>query len=98
MKKQKKDEYDLILDNQVDFVQTQILDGILSEIKTKKKKTKDSSSSSSDSEVEISEAALKEAEAKLTPLEKKRLDIQFQRESLPMYPLRNDLLAAIRDN
>lgn len=29
LKKQKKDDYQLILDNQVDFVQTQILDGIL---------------------------------------------------------------------
>ena len=41
---------------------------------------------------------LKEAESNLTPQEKKKIEIQNSRESLPMFPFRDSLLAAIRDN
>ena len=34
----------------------------------------------------------------MTPLERERLAIKQQRESLPMYTYRDDLLAAIRDH
>ena len=46
----------------------------------------------------MSEEKLVEMEKKLTPQERERLEIQQQRESLPMYEYRDDLLKAIRDH
>ena len=92
-KRQKKDtntkKYDLLIDNQVDFVQSAILDGLISnmslqeEKKTetnKKKKVKqqsdtDSDNKSSSDEMEIDEAMLREAEKNLSPEERKRIEL-----------------------
>lgn len=38
------------------------------------------------------------AEKSLTPLERERLLLKSQRESLPMFDMRDDILAAIRDH
>ena len=46
----------------------------------------------------MSDERIQELEKNLTPLEKERLAIKQQRESLPMYAYRDDLLAAIRDH
>lgn len=46
----------------------------------------------------MSDERIQELEKNLTPLEKERLAIKQQRESLPMYTYRDDLLAAIRDH
>jgi len=48
--------------------------------------------------MEIDEAALLEAEKNLTPEEKRRIEMIHSKELLPMYPYRDELLAAIRDN
>ena len=37
-------------------------------------------------------------EQRITPLERERLNIKAQRESLPMFDMRDDILAAIRDH
>lgn len=47
---------------------------------------------------DISDSEIKLAEKLLSPEEKKRLDLQQQRASLPVYPYRDDLLKAIRDH
>ena len=46
----------------------------------------------------MSEERIEELQKALTPLEKERLAIKQQRESLPMFTYRDDLLAAIRDH
>ena len=61
-----------------------------------KKREKSQSSGSESSE--ISDGEIKEAEKMLSPEEKARLEIKQQKESLPVYPYRDDLLKAIRDH
>lgn len=69
--KQQDDEYELLLEDQIEFIQAITLDG------TKKDK--------------------KEEEA-VTEQEKKRMDIKETKLSLPVYPFRGDLIAAIRQH
>ena len=98
----------MLMDNQVDFVQSSILDGVIDQVskaKQKKKQKKDnqrkaaiSESESSSSDSEIDQQALIEAEKNLTPEEKKRLELQHQKENLPMFHYRDELLGAIRDH
>ena len=45
-----------------------------------------------------SDAEIVKAEKELTPFEKEMIKIKAQRESLPMFDMRDDLLAAIRDH
>jgi HrpA-like RNA helicase len=59
--------------------------------KLKKKKKKDSDDS-------MDEEDFHALEKRLTPIERERLLIKQQRESLPMFDFRDQLLAAIRDN
>lgn len=66
--------------------------------KTKGNESGSESESSSSSDSELSETELKEAEKLLTPEEKARLNLKQQRESLPIYPYRDQLLAALRDH
>lgn len=107
-KKQDK-EYELLLDNQVDFVQSDLLGGLMEkhvkneakkQLKKEKKKKKKQNDSESDesSDSSLSEEQIEQMEKQLTPLERERLDIKQQRESLPMYTYRDNLLAAIRDH
>ena len=109
-KSKEEKRYELLLDNQVDFVQSAILDGLTQKVSEKKGKKKIESKekekistrpkevASDADEQEIDEEMLREAEKNLTPEEKKRIEILHQRESLPMFPYRDELLAAIRDN
>ena len=91
-------QYELLLDNQVDFVQADLMEGILTEKRKKAEKKLKKMGSDSDSDDSMSEQKLVEMEQKLTPQERERLEIQQQRESSPMYNYRDELLAAIRDN
>jgi hypothetical protein len=59
-----EDKYELLLDNQVEYVQAKVLEGIIKQVN---KKDDSSSSSNSDSEEVIDEAKLREAEKNLTP-------------------------------
>lgn len=91
-KKTKEDQrYQLILENQVDFVKSEIMKGQFD--RKRKRKHSISDSSSVDSEQEIADV-----EKRLTPQERERLNIKAQRESLPMFDMRDDILAAIRDH
>lgn len=69
-KRQQDDDYELILEDQIEFIQHITLDG------TKKK----------------------DDDKKVTEQQKKRMDIKETKLSLPVYPFRNDLIAAIREH
>ncbi|XP_061402837.1 pre-mRNA-splicing factor ATP-dependent RNA helicase DHX16 [Musca vetustissima] len=66
-----QEEYELLLDDQIDFIQALTMDG-----------SKDKSSK----EPELSEA------------ERKRMTIEETKKSLPVYPFKEDLIAAIREH
>lgn len=66
-----KEEYELLLDDQIDFIQALTMEG------SKEKK---------DKKPEISEA------------ERQKMDIQETRRSLPVYPFKDDLIAAIHEH
>jgi len=72
-KKKEDEDYDLLLESQIDFIKVDIVD----ELKHKDEPKADKG----------------QAEAEDT-----RTEIQKVRESLPIYPLREELLTAIRDN
>jgi hypothetical protein len=87
VKKTKEDkQYELLLENQVEFIQSSILAGISDakasklkkKLKVKKSKSDSSSESSGDEEIksEICDSEIQLAEKLLTPEEKKRLDLQ----------------------
>jgi HrpA-like RNA helicase len=65
---------------------------------SKRKVSDGSSNSNSDSDSDLSDGRLAEEEKKLTKFEKERLEMRQQRESLPVYGYRDELLGAIRDN
>lgn len=65
----KDEEYELLLEDQIEFIQALTLEG------TKK-----------DKKSEISET------------ERKKMDIEETKKSLPVYPFRDDLIAAIREH
>ncbi|KAH8400605.1 hypothetical protein KR222_008380 [Zaprionus bogoriensis] len=66
-----EEEYELLLDDQIDFIQALTLDG-------------------------NREKAAKAPE--LTEVERKRLTIEETRKSLPVYPFKDDLIAAVREH
>lgn len=68
-KQKQQEEYDLLLEDQIEFIQAMTMDET-------KKKEKD--------------------EPSVSEQEKKRMDIKETKESLPVYPFRDDLIAAIR--
>lgn len=68
-KQKQQEEYDLLLEDQIEFIQAMTMDD-------SKKKVKD--------------------EPKISEHEKKRMDIKETKESLPVYPFRDDLIDAIR--
>lgn len=90
-------QYDLLIENQVDFIQCEFLQGEMNKLMKKKLKGKDSSSSSDDSSGSSDDAEIEE-EVPMTEYERERKKIQDQRKSLPVYPLREDLLKALRDH
>lgn len=69
--KQQDEEYELLLEDQIEFIQAMTID-------ESKKKDKD--------------------EPELTERQRKRMDIKETKESLPIYPFRDDLIAAIREH
>ena len=105
-KKNDKDKetksYDLLIENQVNFIKSEFLEGEMNKLKIGKK-NKDSSSSSdsssnSDKEESASDSDQEPEDVPMTEYEKERKKITDQRKSLPVYPLRDDFLKAIRDN
>lgn len=71
--KQQQEEYELLLDDQIEFIQALTIDEDKKKDKTEKK-------------TEISE------------YKKKRMDLKETKESLPVFPFRNDLIAAVREH
>ncbi|XP_025832794.1 pre-mRNA-splicing factor ATP-dependent RNA helicase DHX16 [Agrilus planipennis] len=67
----KKDEYELLLEDQIEFIQALQMPG------------------SKDKE---------EKKPELTELQKKKLDIQETKISLPVYPFRDDIIQAVKDH
>lgn len=68
-KQKQQEEYELLLEDQIEFIQAMTMDD-------SKKKEKD--------------------EPKISESQKKKMDIKETKESLPVYPFREDLIAAIR--
>lgn len=66
-----QEEYELLLDDQIEFIQAMTMD------ETKKDKKR---------------------EPELSKQEKKRMSLKETKESLPVYPFRDDLIAAIREH
>lgn len=65
-----QEEYDLLLDDQIDFIQALTMEG------SKEKKE----------------------QADLSEKERKKMDIEETKKSLPVYPFKDDLIAAIREH
>lgn len=70
-KQRQQEEYELLLDDQIEFIQALTMD-------ESKKKDK--------------------AEPKVSEHEKKRMDLKETKESLPVFPFKDDLIAAIRSH
>jgi HrpA-like RNA helicase len=68
------------------------------QLKKESKRKISDGSSGSDSDSDLSEGQIALEEKKLTKFEKDRLYMRQQRESLPVYGYRDELLGAIRDN
>lgn len=68
-KQKQQEEYDLLLEDQIEFIQAMTMD-------ESKKKAKD--------------------EPKISEHEKKRMDLKETKESLPVFPFRDDLINAVR--
>jgi pre-mRNA-splicing factor ATP-dependent RNA helicase DHX16 len=95
--KKEVNSYDLLIENQVNFIQSEMLEGEMNKLIKKKLKGKDSSDSSSSEESE-NEGEEEQEEVPMTEFEKERKKINDQRRSLPVYSLREEFLKAIRDN
>merc|ERR1711997_558083 len=76
-------QYELLLDDEIEFIQALKLPGSK---KKKKKKKNDDETSSEEEEVEVSEH------------EKKKMTFKEVKESLPVFPFRDSLLAAIEEH
>lgn len=70
--RKQQEEYDLLLEDQIEFIQAMTMDDGK---KDKKKK-----------------------EPQVTEQERKRMDLKETKESLPVFPFRDDLIAAIREH
>lgn len=70
--KRQQEEYDLLLEDQIEFIQAMTMDDTKKDHKKK--------------------------EPELTDQEKKRMSIKETKESLPVYPFRDDLIAAIKEH
>ena len=80
---EKEKKYELLLDDEIEFIQALKLPGSK---KKKKKKKHDDETSSEEEEVEVSEH------------EKKKMTLKEVKESLPVFPFRDSLLAAIEEH
>ncbi len=92
-KKRAKEEksYNLILDNPVDFIKHEIMKGSKTAPPTPlNPKAKEG--------LPLKPKAEEVAEPELSPEEKERADMKATREGLPIFPHREELLKAIRDN
>lgn len=90
-------KYTMLFENQVDFIKADLMKGTLLGKRSKPNKAKSDSSSSSgyqsSSESDSdSDEQLQMAEKKLTPFERERIQIKTQRESLPTYEMRDEIL------
>ena len=83
-KKLEKKNYDLLMENQVNFIQTDLLEGLVFD--------------DDGHNIDKREGDGGEANIALSEEDVAREKIRETRESLPIYPLRSELLTAIRDH
>lgn len=88
-KRFKDKEYNLVLEDEIEFIKSLPLEGTRKKKKKDTKKQKDGSSSSSSSD---------EDEPKLSEAQKKKMTLAEVRRSLPVYPFREALLDAIQEH
>jgi len=85
----KEKQYDLLLDDEIEFIQTLSLPGSKKK-KKKRKKRKDGEGSSESSE--------EEEEEEMSERQKKKMSIKETKRSLPVYPFRQGLLDAVAEH
>ncbi|XP_045598629.1 pre-mRNA-splicing factor ATP-dependent RNA helicase DHX16 [Procambarus clarkii] len=90
-------EYNLVLEDEIEFIKSLPLAGTLKK-KKKKKKKKESDSEHSSSSEEEEEEEEDEQEPKFSEAQKKKLSIDEVRKSLPVFPFREALLDAIKEH
>lgn len=91
-------EYNLVLEDEIEFIKSLPLKGTRKKTKKKKKEEEEESDSSSSSSDDDDDDEEEEEEPELTGKDKKKMSIQEVRRSLPVFPFRDSLLAAIRDH
>ncbi|XP_037804248.1 pre-mRNA-splicing factor ATP-dependent RNA helicase DHX16-like [Penaeus monodon] len=91
-------EYNLVLEDEIEFIKSLPLEGTREKKKKKKKKRKDEASESSSSSEEEEEEEEEEEAPKLSEHEKKKMTIAEVRRSLPVYPFKEALLDAIAEH
>ncbi|XP_042239234.1 pre-mRNA-splicing factor ATP-dependent RNA helicase DHX16-like [Homarus americanus] len=90
-------EYNLVLEDEIEFIKSLPLEGTRKKKKKKKKIDLDLISSSEEEE-EGEEEEEEEEEPKLSESQKKKLSIDDVRKSLPVFPFREALLDAISEH
>jgi pre-mRNA-splicing factor ATP-dependent RNA helicase DHX16 len=83
----KKDEYDLLLEDQIDFIQVLQMPGGTLQCKFNRSTV-----------IKNISGTKEKKEPELTEKEKKKLDIEETKKSLPVYPFRDDLIQAVREH
>ena len=91
--KERGSEFDFVFEDQIDFVSTDTMAGT----KKKKKKKKKRGDVSSDEEGAGAAAAAPEVDPDASEADKKLAELSAGRKLLPIYPYREDLLAAIEE-
>lgn len=87
----KDKEYNLVLEDEIEFIKSLPLEGTRKKKKKKKEKSSDGESESSSSEEESEEESFSEPK-------QKKMSIAEVRRSLPVYPFREALLQAIEEH
>ena len=91
-------EYNLVLEDEIEFIKSLPLKGTRKKTKKKKKEDSDSDSSTSSSEGDDDDDEDDDEEPKMAAIDNSKMTIQEVRRSLPVYPFKESLLAAIRDH
>ncbi|XP_066983091.1 pre-mRNA-splicing factor ATP-dependent RNA helicase DHX16 [Macrobrachium rosenbergii] len=84
-------EYNLVLEDEIEFIKSLPLEGTRKKKRKKKKKLEEEDSSSSSEEED-------EEEPKVSEFHKKQMTLDEVRKSLPVYPFREALLDAINEH
>merc|ERR1719376_2056498 len=89
---QKEKQYDILLDDEIEFIQALKLPGTKKKKKKKKREKKDGEAD------ETTSSSSEEEEEEMTEAKKKKMSIKETKRSLPVFPFRQGLLDAIEEH